>query len=134
MFSRILVGLDGSGISKTAFSRAMEIAKETHAELHAITVITRKNDENLQTKSEDEAKELHKEIEILARENDLSIISHITSSGNPGENIIETAEIIGADLIVVGSLGKTQVERILLGSVSSYVTKNAKTNIVVIRY
>ncbi|HJK27436.1 MAG TPA: universal stress protein [Methanocorpusculum sp.] len=40
---------------------------------------------------------------------------------------------IGADLIVVGSLGKSKLDRLLLGSVSSYVVNYSKTNILIVR-
>ena len=137
MFSRILVGLDGSEISKTAFTRALEFAKQYNGELHAVVAITPLHSRNhgndaLITKSESEASSLLEDLEHVAKENGVSYTSHL-ASGNPGELILETAEKICADLIVVGSLGKTHMERILLGSVSAYVTKYGKTNIIVIR-
>lgn len=137
MFSRILVGLDGSDISKTAFIRSLNLAKESDANLHVIMVMTSTHgkgpsESSIMAKSETEARELLETLEKMAKESGVSFTPHL-ASGSPGEVIISTAENIGADLIVVGSLGKTQMERILLGSVSSYVSKNAKTNILVIR-
>ena len=137
MFSRILVGLDGSDISKTAFTRAIGFAKQDNAELHVIVVVTPLHSRNhgndtLITKSESDARSLLNELECIANENAVSYTPHL-ASGNPGEMILETAEKIDADLIVIGSLGKTHMERILLGSVSAYVTKYGKTNIIVIR-
>lgn len=133
MFERILVGLDGSLISKTAFMRAMDFAAEDNCELHAITVVSSgRNDSAVQTKSEMDARALLESLETLAKERGLSLTVHL-AAGNPGELIVSTAEKVGADLIVVGSLGKSHMERILLGSVSGYVTKNAGTNIIVIR-
>ncbi len=137
MFSRILVGLDGSEISRTAFTRAVEFAKQDNAELHAVVVVTPLHSRNhgndaLLTKSESDARSLLDELEQVAKEHEVSYSSHL-ASGSPGEIILETGEKIGADLIVVGSLGKTHMERILLGSVSAYVTKYGTTNIVVIR-
>lgn len=37
------------------------------------------------------------------------------------------------DLIILGSTGLTAMERILVGSVSSYVTRNALTDVIVVR-
>jgi nucleotide-binding universal stress UspA family protein len=125
MFTRILVGLDGSEISRRAFERAMDFAGQNGAELHAISVVSHGKDTS-------EAQALLDSLKSLAGERNLSLTTHL-ASGNPGEVIIATAEKTGADLIVVGSLGKTQMERIRLGSVSAYITKNARTNIIVIR-
>lgn len=137
MFSRILVGLDGSDISKIAFTRALGFAQQEKAELHAIVVVTPLHSRNhgndaLLTRSESDARSLLEELERVAKENDVSYTPHL-ASGRPGDLILETAEKIDADLIVIGSLGKTHMERILLGSVSAYVTKYGKTNVMVIR-
>ncbi|MFT3745181.1 MAG: universal stress protein [Pyrinomonadaceae bacterium] len=53
--------------------------------------------------------------------------------GSPGSRIVETAEEIGADLIVIGSHGYKQWERILLGSVSSSVVHHAPCSVLVVR-
>ena len=37
------------------------------------------------------------------------------------------------DLIIIGSTGLNAVERLLVGSVSSYVTRNALTDVIVVR-
>lgn len=137
MFTRILVGLDGSEISKTAFTRALEFAKMDNAELHAIIVVTGSHshgaaEDAISSKSETEARALLDELGGVAKADGISYTPHLVS-GVPGEMILKTAENIKADLVVVGSLGKTSMQRILLGSVSAYVTKNGLTNIIVIR-
>ncbi|MDU9376870.1 putative universal stress protein [Methanocorpusculaceae archaeon Sp1] len=137
MFSKILVALDGSEISRLAFTRAMEFAKEDSAELHAVVVVNTPHlwkDESPanQTKSESDAKTLLDEIEVLAKEADLKFIPHLVS-GHPGDRIVTIADEIESDLIVIGSLGKSHLDRLLLGSVSSYVTQYSKRNIIVIR-
>jgi len=40
---------------------------------------------------------------------------------------------IPSDLIILGSTGLNAMERILVGSVSSYVTRNALTDVIVVR-
>jgi nucleotide-binding universal stress UspA family protein len=51
--------------------------------------------------------------------------------GDPARLIIEAAEELGAELIVVGSRGLTGLERFLLGSVSSKLAQHAPTLMVV---
>ncbi|MDE2518267.1 MAG: universal stress protein [Methanocorpusculum sp.] len=137
MFSRILVALDGSEISKIAYSRALEFAKENNAELHAIAVVNSphmwKDDSPAnQTRSETDAKMLLDQLEEIAKEAEVSFTPHLVS-GHPGDRIVSTADEMDADLIVVGSLGKSHLDRLLLGSVSAYVTQYSMRNIMVIR-
>ena len=129
MFSRILVALDGSEISHTAYARALEFAKADRAELHVVTVV---NSPANQTQASTDANLLINELESDAKEAGISFIPHIVT-GHPGDRIVSTADEIDADLIVVGSLGKSNLDRLLLGSVSAYVTQYSQRNILVIR-
>jgi len=53
--------------------------------------------------------------------------------GHPAAEILEVARDVGADLIFVGSHGKTGVERFLLGSVSERVVREARCPVMVVR-
>ncbi len=53
--------------------------------------------------------------------------------GSPDSRIVETAEEIGADLIILGSHGYKRWERLLLGSVSSSVVHHAHCSVLVVR-
>ena len=53
--------------------------------------------------------------------------------GHAGNEIVRAAGEIGADLVVVGSHGKSEVDRLLLGSVSSFVVSNCATTVMVVR-
>lgn len=53
--------------------------------------------------------------------------------GTPDSRIVETAEKMGADLIVLGSHGYKQWERLLLGSVSDSVVHHAHCSVMVVR-
>ncbi|MBU4254817.1 MAG: universal stress protein [Acidobacteria bacterium] len=48
----------------------------------------------------------------------------ILSEGNASKKIIETAEEIGADLIVMGSKGLSAIEKLFIGSVANHVVRN----------
>lgn len=73
--------------------------------------------QRVQMISEDE----HIPIEIMVR------------VGDPRNVILCVAEEINASLIVMGSTGKGLGERLLLGSVSTYVTANSQISTMVIR-
>lgn len=53
--------------------------------------------------------------------------------GSPDSRIVETAEETGADLIIIGSHGYKQWERLLLGSVSDSVVHHAPCSVLVVR-
>ena len=55
------------------------------------------------------------------------------ATGNPAQELVEIAEEWGADLIVVGSQGRSAISRILLGSVSKSVASDAKRSVRVAR-
>jgi nucleotide-binding universal stress UspA family protein len=54
-------------------------------------------------------------------------------SGNPGEAICELATELSATAIVVGSRGRGGLRRLLLGSISDHVVRNAPCSVVVTR-
>ncbi len=53
--------------------------------------------------------------------------------GSPDSRIVETAEEMHADLIVIGSHGYKRWERLLLGSVSHSVVHHAHCSVLVVR-
>ena len=53
--------------------------------------------------------------------------------GSPESRIVETAEAIGPDLIVLGSHGYSRWERLLLGSVSDSVVHHAPCSVLIVR-
>ena len=60
-------------------------------------------------------------------------IRHRIESGCANETIIEVAKQIDADLIVVGAKGRSQISRVLLGSVSDHVATHAHCSVLVVR-
>ena len=53
--------------------------------------------------------------------------------GSPDSRIVETAEEMNADIIVVGSHGYSRWERLLLGSTSDSVVHHAPCSVLVVR-
>jgi nucleotide-binding universal stress UspA family protein len=56
-----------------------------------------------------------------------------TRIGKPAEEILSLAQEVGADLIYVGSHGKRGLERLLLGSVSERIVREARCAVIVAR-
>ncbi|MDZ4852333.1 MAG: universal stress protein [Pirellulaceae bacterium] len=60
-------------------------------------------------------------------------LRHACKQGHVGHSITATADEMGADLIVMGSKGHSNLERVLLGSVSDYVATHASMSVLVVR-
>ena len=91
------------------------------------------------------------EIEKTARENASKVVESTSESirssftdknvkftsdvlfGSPDSRIVETAEEMHADLIIIGSHGYKRWERLLLGSVSNSVVHHAHCSVMVVR-
>ena len=91
------------------------------------------------------------ELEKTARENAVKLLerteaqirSHFTKQnltissevlfGSPESRIVETAEAIHPDVIVLGSHGYSRWERLLLGSVSDSVAHHAPCSVLIVR-
>jgi nucleotide-binding universal stress UspA family protein len=54
-------------------------------------------------------------------------------TGDPREAIVETARAERADLIVVGSHGRTGLDKLLMGSVASHVVTHAPCSVMVVK-
>lgn len=54
-------------------------------------------------------------------------------AGEPGRVITDLARALDADMIVVGTHGRTGVARMILGSVAQHVVRDADTNVYVVR-
>jgi len=60
------------------------------------------------------------------------ITTHLRQ-GHAGSQIVALAKELGVDLIVLGSYGKSGVDRLLLGSVTDYVVQNSPITTTVVR-
>ena len=62
-----------------------------------------------------------------------STVSFLVWTGDPGESIVAAAGAENVDLVVVGTHGRGTIGRLLLGSVSEHVVRNAPCPVLVIR-
>jgi len=57
----------------------------------------------------------------------------VVRQGDPREAIVETAREHGADLIVVGSHGRSGISKLVLGSVANHVVTHAPCSVLVVK-
>jgi nucleotide-binding universal stress UspA family protein len=67
-----------------------------------------------------------------ATDNGVTAITHM-KQGHAGSEVVTLGEKEKADLIMVGSHGKSQADRLLIGSVSTYVVTHSKVTTMVVR-
>jgi len=149
---KIMVGLDGSKHSEKALNQAIEIAKKIDSKIFLVHVIeptvvlsTMQSpadpywgsisapliESSLNVEQEEGNKILTKNSRILEREG----ISFDTALilGSPSEEILNFSRKKKVDFIVVGSLGKGMLSRVLLGSVSTSISQRADCTVIIIR-
>jgi len=133
-YRTILLATDGSRYSDAAASEAFGIAKRCGSSLIILSVAY--TDEELE--SPDEAVEIAsaeenvKKVVGSAKEEGIKT-EGLTLRGNPYKVIVETSRRRLADLIVVGSHGRTGLERLLMGSVTERVIGHAESAVLVVR-
>jgi nucleotide-binding universal stress UspA family protein len=140
MFTRILVGYDGSKGGKAALRRAAVLAKEFKAELTALWVrepLPRYTDLPGEPESEAEAgddyyEEREKEVGVVAAELGIKIACE-TRRGHPAKNIVQAAADKGCDLIVVGHSDHSEMWGRLLGDTADRISDHAHCSVLIVK-
>jgi nucleotide-binding universal stress UspA family protein len=125
----ILHPTDFSEHSEVAFRLASEFARDYHAHLIVLHVLSKQTlayGEMLSAPDEDQYRlnaleALHK-IQPAIR---TTPIEHHLVEGDPAAAIIQAARHFAADLIVMGMHGRTGLSRLLMGSVAEQVVRRA---------
>jgi nucleotide-binding universal stress UspA family protein len=139
---KVLLAVDGSAASQEAAQFFCRLPHEKRLDVTVLTVVGLP-DIPL-TASTDiwyskfvEGQNLHGEQvykEIAAFFDGANVdISHLTKQGHVGHSIVTSAEELNVDLIVIGSVGHTNLDRLLLGSVSDYVSTHAAMSVLIVR-
>ena len=148
MISKILIPTDGSEAAQKAAMYAVDLAKQLKASIIVLSIIDKRSfiGQTVQAKEatmnvieplEDylrEAAEVYVgEIIELCNKNGVSSKTVITS-GHPVEVIVKEAERAKADLIIIGSHGKSALAAAVLGSVTyGLIHKDTKIPVLIVR-
>ncbi|MFH1014672.1 MAG: universal stress protein [Nitrospirota bacterium] len=122
---KILIATDGSIYSELASREAISIAKRSGGSLVVLSVA--KRDENLLV-----AKESVDIVRKVAEKEGIKVEA-LTLKGMPHEVIVNTAAQKKAGLIVVGSHGRSGIERLMMGSVTERVIGYALCPVLVVK-
>ncbi|HOI59041.1 MULTISPECIES: universal stress protein [unclassified Methanoculleus] len=141
MFRTILVAIDGSEPANRALEEAIGEASVWKAKVHVVYVVesglfsSLPMDNTLEIIYSVLQKEGEEILEGARKKADAAgvpITTHLRQ-GHAGSQIVALAKELGVDLIVLGSYGKSGVDRLLLGSVTDYVVQNSPITTTVVR-
>jgi nucleotide-binding universal stress UspA family protein len=140
---RILHPSDFSSASRPAFKKAVEMAKTTGATLELVHVMTpilpvgggylspQLYEDLAASQTASAGKELEK-LEKAARTAGVKATSTVVV-GTPADRIVRTARARRADLIVMGTHGRTGFSLLVLGSVAARVIAAAPSPVLTVR-
>jgi nucleotide-binding universal stress UspA family protein len=140
-YRNIVIATDGSENSQRAISYGIEIAKLSGATVHALYVVDTVSfssipmDAGWESMYDTLRNEGEKAISEVKERGTVSGVEvrEVLLEGHPSNEIIDFAEKNNADLIVVGTLGKTGLDRFLMGSVAEKVVRGSKVPVLVVR-
>jgi nucleotide-binding universal stress UspA family protein len=138
-FSKILVPTDGSELTKSAVRKAMELAEMSNGTVTALYVLDQSVFSNMPLDSavmnvytvmEKEAKQAVDFVRGLGAEMGIPVEEKIVE-GSPVRSIIEASS--DYDVIIMGSLGRTGMSKLLMGSVAEKVVRGAMCPVMVVK-
>jgi nucleotide-binding universal stress UspA family protein len=131
----ILVGFDGSTNALRALEQALDVARaDTRITVVAAAWAPAPPDQLLPVGNEGleegrrELEDARRRLAELGRDAEV-----VAVSGAPADVLVDEAEKRGADLIVVGRRGLNGAERLVMGSVSSKVSRTARCSVLIAR-
>ncbi|MFD1900803.1 universal stress protein [Enterococcus termitis] len=142
-YKNILVGVDGSDQGNLAFEQAIEVARRNNGRVIVAHVIENQiytmmgysslND-NLLDHETETAKELLADCENYAKSVEFTQVETVVTYGSAKDVMCnDLPKKYDVDLIMVGQSGLNAVERFMVGSVSSYIIRNAPCDVLIVR-
>jgi nucleotide-binding universal stress UspA family protein len=143
-FKNIVIATDGSKYSVAAASEAIGIAKRNRSKLTVIADVPAELAAPTDIELAVEQRELIADQELQVAEKNAKAVKEAAQkegvdvqafvmSGKPADAIIEIARDKVADLIVLGSHGRTGIERLLMGGVTERVIVLASCPVLVVK-
>lgn len=144
MYKHILVPVDGSSTSLKAVGQAVAIASAFGSEVTAIYVIDpypftgvgtefAYGQDQYLSAAKAEAQEALTAARGQVEAAGLKVDTRVVEAHATWRGIVETADAVQADLVVMGSHGRRGLEKLVLGSVTQRVLQYATQPVLVVR-
>jgi nucleotide-binding universal stress UspA family protein len=136
---KILIATDGSDYTKEAVSTGLQLAKILGAQVTALYVIDQTSFVSFPIDSsivsvysllENEGKRAVDEVKKEGEAQGINV-TPVVVEGSPTRKIIEMAADF--DLVVIGTLGRSALSKLFMGSVAERVTRYAPCPVLVVR-
>jgi nucleotide-binding universal stress UspA family protein len=128
MFKKLLVALDGSSCSSHALELALALARRDDSMIAFCCAV----DDDAPAELDDRAQ--HYVDDALAKAKGAGIVCQgATLYGRPAEAIVEYAQAVDVDTIVMGTHGRSGLKRLFMGSVASAVLRSSSVPVIVVR-
>ncbi len=136
-FEKLLLATDGSESAQAAIQEAINIAKVCSNKLFVISVVE-VNPEyealapQVVEKAENEAREHLDAVQVRAEKEGITCETIAHQGEEPFKFIVDEAKIKKADMIIMGSHGRTGLKRLMMGSVTARVIGHAPCKVLVV--
>jgi nucleotide-binding universal stress UspA family protein len=131
MYDDILVPTDGSECARRAVDEAIRLASAFDAALHTVYVVdtTLAGSEGgaaaVFDQLEAEGESILRDVRERADDAGVDTVEASVATGVPSRTIIDYCDEYGVDLVVMGTHGRTGLERTLIGSVTEKVVRTS---------
>jgi nucleotide-binding universal stress UspA family protein len=132
---KVLYATDFSSFSNQAYFHAVSLAEKHHARLTVLFVFHPERVLTPGSKGDIDADRAYwkAQLEQIRPLNPGITVEHVMLEGDPADEIVRHARQMAADLIVMGTQGRTGLDRLLLGSVAEKVLRDAACSVLVVK-
>jgi nucleotide-binding universal stress UspA family protein len=127
----ILLATDGKPHSEKAVRYAFDYAALRKESLYVVLAVSPKSEDEKDKVIKQGMTALDDLVKRGASEN--VKVTTMLETGTPYEAVLNAADQVKADAIVVGTSGKAAIDRVLIGSVSEYIVRNSKCTVIVVK-
>lgn len=137
----IVVGFDRTERGAVAVSEALHLARDTGATLHAVHVVhpavaagsvSSKAFQTVVDQKRGEVEAGRAELLAHAGRHGVTVEFHTSGVDDIPEAILSAAEVVGADLVVVGNRGMSGRARFVLGSIPNKVAHRSRCSVLIV--
>jgi nucleotide-binding universal stress UspA family protein len=124
MYATILVPYDGSPMAERAGTHAIELADRFDAVVHGVFVDESTDSQEATIDQDDSGEAVLNVLEKHARRRSIDVETNVVE-GEPGTKIVDMVSEIDADIVVMGTHGRSGLDRLLVGSVAEQVIRTS---------
>lgn len=132
MYQDVLIPTDGSDGTRQSITHGLTIAERFDATIHALSVVPEGPFGAMGGAAEDTARRAVDRVEAEAEREGIEVVTAV-ERGVPHEEIVAYVEDNDIDVIVMGTQGRTGLDRFLLGSVTERIVRVADVPVVTVR-